>query len=115
MFERNFKLIPRRERSSYDVKVHNTNSGSIFYTIPNIDKGESSLQFLFYENRLEWIQISSGPNYAFPPFSITDEEKKLIKEKLNNIGGQKEYDWGSVSYNEDSKGGNVSIIVKYKT
>ena len=100
--------------SRYNIKTYTTTTGSIFYGITDIDDGENALQFLFLDNKLQWINIYAGTNYSFQPFVITPEEINVIKKKLETLGGENLYSWGSVAYSEDRKGGIVSIIIRYK-
>ncbi len=99
--------------NKYQISVQTTTTGTKFYTIPNFENGDTSLQFLFYNDKLQRINIGAGINYIFPPFVITQDEKVLIKKKLNNMGGENIYPWGSIEFSEDIKGGSVSVIIKY--
>ena len=100
--------------SRYNIKTYTTTTGSILYGITDIDDGENALQFLFFDNKLQWINIYAGTNYSFQPFVITPEEISVIKKMLETLGGENLYSWGSVAYSEDRKGGIVSIIIRYK-
>lgn len=95
------------------IETRITNTGSRFYTLINVDNGESKIMVMFHKEKL-WIDIFTGKNYNFPPFTITDKEKQIILKRLADIGGEKTYSWGSVELNEDRKGGTVSILIKYK-
>ncbi len=98
---------------NYFVEVKPISNDSTYYTISDIDYGEFGLVCLFNNNKLNWISISLGKNYNFPPFVITREEIKLVKQKLEDMGGENIYQWGSIELNEDIKGGIVSILIKY--
>jgi hypothetical protein len=100
--------------SKYEIKLRTTSTGSEFYSIPNIEDGDTSIQFLFYNDKLQRVNIGAGENYKFPAFVITAEEKSVVKKKLESIGGEKNYSWGSIEFSEDVKAGFVSILIKYK-
>lgn len=96
-----------------NVLTQTSNTGTKFYTITDIDNGDSTFQFVFYNGKLQAVNIGAGINYAFPPFVITEEEKNIIRMKLEKIGGENIYPWGKVEFNEDKKGGIVSVLIKY--
>jgi hypothetical protein len=52
----------------YQISVHATTTGTKIYTISNFENGNTSLQFLFSNNKLQRINISAGINYISPPF-----------------------------------------------
>lgn len=97
----------------YDVDIKITNTGSKYLTIRDLDHGNINLVFLFYKDKLEWLSISLGKKYNFPEFVITEKEKIAVSNLLMSIGGENLYSWGSVRFNEDQKGGIISIIIKY--
>jgi len=101
-------------QNKYKIEIHTTNTGSKYFTIHDLDNGNINLVFLFYNNSLEWLSISLGRKYNFPLFIITEEEKIILRKLLESIGGENLYTWGSVKFNEDNKGGFVSIIIKFK-
>lgn len=84
------------------------------YIIPNIKKGEYSIFLIFNQGLLKTMSISLGKKYNFTPYVVTKKEKKILKEKLIEIGGQDKYIWGDVEFSEDTKGGVVSIVINYK-
>ena len=98
-------------KPKYDVIFDVEHGDNSFYRIPFLENGESAVGFQFKKGKLCNLNIAAGFNFQFPPFVITDEERKVIRDKIALIGG--EYSWGSVSYNEDNKGGSVSILIKY--
>jgi hypothetical protein len=99
--------------NKYQISIHTTTTGSKFYTISNLESGDTSLQLLFYNGKLRRINIGAGINYIFPPFEITQAEKVLVKKKINSIGGKNNYPWGSVGLIEDIKAGSVSVLINY--
>ncbi|MBC7388107.1 MAG: hypothetical protein H7329_02755 [Opitutaceae bacterium] len=114
----NFKINTKRSDLlliDMTPPIQETEAGSNakYFTISGIDNDEIDIVSLFYENNLQWISISLGKKYKFPRFTITLEEKKQVKKLLNMLGGEKVYSWGAVEFNEDNKGGIVSIIIKY--
>ncbi len=99
--------------NNYRIEVSEAGKESKYCTIHDIDDGEISLVSLFTKEKLQWVSISLGKNYSFPPFVITQEEKNIVKKKLNDMGGENSYQWGSVEFNEDIKGGLLSVFIKY--
>jgi hypothetical protein len=101
-------------KDRYEVKfVRKTNNGNVFYQISSLDNGECAALFMFKNEKMDHMDIAAGINYPFPPYIITDEERKIIQEKILSLGGEHIYPWGSVFYNEDNKGGSVSLTIKY--
>jgi hypothetical protein len=98
----------------YSIKLKLKNDEYIHYMITNIDKGETSLSIFFYRNTLSFISIELGENYANDsPFVITSNKRHIIKTRLEILGGEKKYPWGTVEYSESIKDGMVSVVVKY--
>ena len=99
----------------YAVYLSVVNAGYISYRITDLENGETAISLMFYKEKIQYISIGCGKNCALLPFGMTDGEKKEIKRRLTLIGGEYLYPWGEVSYNEDPRGGNVSILIKYQT
>ena len=100
-------------KRNYDVVLAVENGDYISYRLPNFDEGKLSFIFYFYKEKISSLGIGLGSKYAFPPFEITEEERREIKKLLETIGGERNYSWGSVYYSEDSKGGSISVGIKY--
>ena len=97
----------------YEIRLSVENGDYISYVIPYFDDKEAALSLSFYKEKLTYLNISLGENYAFPAYEITEKKKATVRSRLASIGGENDYIWGSVSYSEDIKGGNVSIRIKY--
>lgn len=97
-------------------KLKNSANHDIYnsYAIRNIDNGDLALGFYYKNSRLTSLMIVLGQSYGFPAFSITDEERKVVEEKIKDLGGEKKYSWGQVYLSVDSKSGIISIDVVYE-
>lgn len=84
------------------------------YAVRHIDKGDLALGFHYKNSRLTSVMIVLGELYSFPAFSITDQERKVVEEKIKDLGGEKKYSWGEVYLSADPKGGIISIDVVYE-
>ena len=101
-------------KSKYDIVfVMKNNSGYTFYRSSFLNGGENSVLFMFRKTRIYKLNIGPSLKDDYPPYVITEEKKKTVKEILKLLGGEHEYPWGKVFYNEDYKGGNVNIGIKY--
>jgi len=97
----------------YGIKKGFQNKQYVSYLIPEIANGEVALLLLFFNSKLASVSIELGKKYNYPPFKITADERRVIAYKLEQIGGANIYGWGKVNIVEDSKGGTISIVVKY--
>lgn len=101
------------------LEVHNfpwnkTSNGKWqFYKLTNTGNEERSIVLLFEDDNLNTINIGAGKKYNFPPFIITEEERKIVNSQLMEFGGEKNYSWGKVELSEDVKGGVLSVLIKY--
>jgi len=93
--------------------VMKNNNGYTFYRSSYLNGGENSILFTFKENKIYKLNIGPGLEYDNPPYLITDEKKKRVKDILKFLGGEHDYRWGNVFYNEDNKGGNVNVGIWY--
>jgi len=100
-------------KEKYTVLLSVKNAEYISFIIRDINDGEYSMYLQFRNEKLWWISIGLGIKYSFPAFVITEEEKIAIKNVIATIGGENTYSWGDVLFNEDPKGGSVSIIINY--
>ncbi|RFM25566.1 hypothetical protein [Deminuibacter soli] len=100
--------------SKYTI-VNSPGSGNEFNRIyiRNIGDGEITIGLAFAKERLVQIRIVNGSKYDFPPFTITKEDKEIILQKLETIGGEQEYTWGTVELSEDLRGGSIGILIGY--
>lgn len=96
------------------IFVMKTVTGYSYYRSSLLNGGENSILFVFKGDKIKMISIGTGPNYNFPPFVITEEEKKVVDGMLKSLGGEHLYHWGKVFYGEDNKGGSVSISIEYE-
>jgi hypothetical protein len=95
------------------IFVMTNDNGYSLYRTSFLDGGEISALFMFKNNKIRSLNIGVGFNYNFPPYIVTDEQRTLIKDLILSIGGARQYPWGSVSYNDDNKGGSVGVFVAY--
>jgi len=90
-----------------------TNTGYTTYRSSSLNDGDNSILFTFRQNQIFGLNISNGLKYANPPYVITEEKRIRTKELLKLLGGEYDYLWGKVYYNEDPKGGNVNVGLRY--
>jgi hypothetical protein len=96
-------------KSKYEIHfIWKNNSGYTFYQSSFLNGGENAILFIFGKHKICRLYI--GPYLPdSPPYEITEEKKKKVKDILKALGGAHTYSWGAVFYNEDSKGGNVNV------
>lgn len=70
--------------------------------------------FYYKSFKLTSLSIGLSDVYGFPPFSTTDEERKVVEGKMKKLGGAGKYSWGEVALSVDNKGGSISIYIGYK-
>jgi hypothetical protein len=80
------------------------------FKISDINNGENIFVLRFYDEQLKMIEISLGMNYI--NYSEMENRKEL-KRLLEKMGGADIYSWGIIEFNEDLKGGYVSLLIKY--
>jgi hypothetical protein len=99
--------------SKFDLEIYKKNDQVSMYIIYNLGKGHISIFILFRRHRLSSIEIRLGDKFKFPPYVITNQEREELDAIFKSIGGEKKYKWGSVELSEDTKGGVLSILIKY--
>ena len=101
-------------KATYEIIfIYTTGTGFTYYRSSFLNGGENAVLFAFSNDKIHKLNIGAGLNYNFPPFEITEEEKMIAKDIVKKIGGEHKYSWGEVFYNEDYKGGNVNVGIKY--
>lgn len=83
------------------------------YNVVGLEYGEFAMNVYFFKDKLNLISIGLGNKYIFPPFSITEEEQTILKERLAMLGGEAQYNWGQVFFSADPRSGSVSIGIRY--
>lgn len=101
-------LIIFQERSDLNLLIANDEWET--YRLSGIDEGETILIVQFFKKVLMNVNICLGMKYLH--YSQADS-LTIIKERLLDLGGEKEYSWGSVQLNNDLKSGYYSILIKY--
>lgn len=91
------------------------NNDYISFGARNLEGGEYGIGCYFYQSVIWILHIQLGTNYHYltKPFEPTEEERNMLKIKLETIGGKQLYQWGDVCISEDRKAGSVSIYIKY--
>ncbi|WP_121353943.1 hypothetical protein [Flavisolibacter nicotianae] len=102
----------KNEFKKYSYKEYKNGDYTI-YSFCDMENGESTLSLMFKNEKLFSINIGVGKKYVFPHYRITNEEKNMLYKRLRLIGGGRSYNWGCVEMSEDSKGGIISISIKY--
>lgn len=97
----------------YSIQIGVINFPYKSYRVPEIMDGYIGFSTYFYNDKIDFVTISLGDRYGFPPFIVTSEERAEIDRLIRKLGGAKKYDWGSVEVADDSKGGSISVLVRY--
>lgn len=97
-----FKIKKSFERN--DLKI---------FVLFGMNNGEMVVSLSFKMDILTAINISTAKQSSDQAFVVSQKERWQILAWLSLIGGIKNYPWGGVDLNDDRKGSELSILIKY--
>lgn len=86
------------------------NAGWRSYWFRHLNGGQYAIFVYYYNNKLDHVHLGLQLPDAKP---YSQEEKGPTLELLEQLGGEKEYDWGKVSFEYDPKNLSYSIGIAY--
>ena len=106
-----------------DFTINDLKNGWKHYSIRNVKLGDTYFVFTFsYDNDLiKSVNFIVSDNFIVTGNWNTYSEKDELEKKdyyetwlTYEIGKKREFSWGTISANYDSKGGGSSICLRYK-
>lgn len=92
----------------------NPASGFKCFVARKPEPGISVVSCFFKNEAIQWVGIYLEDNEpASRPFEVSERQRELAYERVEELGGEQSYVWGEVTVSEDRKGGVVSINISY--